>query len=208
VTGPASAPGATDRASAPRTEEVVLIGPSRAGKSTQARLLSEALGLPRLSVDRVRFRYYEEIGYDPAFAQRLRAAEGHFALGLYWREFQCHAVERILAEHHGCVFDFGAGHSVYENRNQLERVKRALARVRHVLLLLPSPDLARSTRILSERNGFVPAPGRLNPIEHMVHHPSSFELARLVVYTEGRSPEQTRDEILSRIGSRASGRAG
>ena len=35
--------------------------------------------------------------------------------------------------------------------------------------------------------------------EYFVRHPSNYRLAKLTVYTEGRSPEETRDEILERV---------
>ena len=43
---------------------IILIGPLGAGKSTVWHLLAEKLGLPQCSVDDVRWKYYEEIGYD------------------------------------------------------------------------------------------------------------------------------------------------
>jgi ATPase subunit of ABC transporter with duplicated ATPase domains len=44
--------------------DIVLIGPVRAGKSTQGKLLAKRLGLPQVSLDEVRYGYYKEIGYD------------------------------------------------------------------------------------------------------------------------------------------------
>jgi adenylate kinase family enzyme len=38
--------------------DILLIGPIGAGKSTQGKLLSEALQLPRWSMDELRFEYY------------------------------------------------------------------------------------------------------------------------------------------------------
>lgn len=42
---------------------ILLIGPVRSGKSTQGRLLAEALGLPQASTDALRWDYYAEVGY-------------------------------------------------------------------------------------------------------------------------------------------------
>lgn len=33
---------------------------------------------------------------------------------------------------------------------------------------------------------------------HFVKHPSNYRLAKAIVYTEGKAPEQTVDEILAR----------
>jgi cytidylate kinase len=44
--------------------EAILIGPMGAGKSTQGKLLAEALGLPQCSMDEIRWDYYREMGFD------------------------------------------------------------------------------------------------------------------------------------------------
>ncbi len=52
--------------------DIVLIGPVRTGKSTLGRLLAQALGLPQVSLDEIRLRYYKEIGFDEALAAEIR----------------------------------------------------------------------------------------------------------------------------------------
>jgi hypothetical protein len=106
----------------------------------------------------------------------------------YWAQFNAHAVERVLAEHHDCVIDFGAGHSIYEDEIDFQRVQCALAPYAHVILLLPSQDLDESVAILSE-----------SIVEHHVKHRSNPDLAKMVVYTKDRTPEETCDEIVSRL---------
>ena len=44
--------------------EIILIGPIGSGKTTVAELLSIKTGLPRRSMDELRWKYYDEIGYD------------------------------------------------------------------------------------------------------------------------------------------------
>jgi len=178
--------------------DVVLIGPIGVGKSTVAGLLAEALGLPLCSIDDLRSAYYPEIGYDDAHADALRRSEGLSGLYRYWKPFEAHAVERALAEHSGCVFDFGAGHSVFEDPELFARVRRALAGVRWVILLLPSPDPEASIRALrgrlqSETEGVA----ALN--EHFVRHPSNARLATHTVYTEGKTPEEVGDELVALV---------
>lgn len=178
-------------------KEIVLIGPIGAGKGTVGRLLAEKLGLPKCSMDKVRLEYYAEIGYDDDFASLLGKEVGFWAVYLYWKEFECHAVERLVTEHHNCVIDMGAGHSVYENDNQLGRVARALAPFQNVVLVLPSPDPDESCRILSERRGERSGESGLDLNEHLIRHHSNARLATITVYTEGRTPEETRDGILA-----------
>lgn len=179
-------------------EDVVLIGPIGVGKSTVAALLADALGVPLCSIDDLRSVYYPEIGYDEAYADALRRSEGLLGLYRYWKPFEVHAVERALAEHSGCVFDFGAGHSVFEDSELFARVRRALAGVRFVVLLVPSPDPEVSIQALLDRLPADPE-GVVALNEHFVRHPSNTRLATHTVYTEGKTPEEVRDEIVALV---------
>ena len=187
---------------------LVLIGPAGCGKSTLGQLLAERLGFHHCPLDDVRIGYYEEIGYDKEMATRIRKSEkGVFGLLRYWDPFEVHAVERVLEEYRqSSVIDFGAGHSVYEDEEQLMRVEKALESFPNVVLLLPAPDLDRSVEILNARFA-----ARLTDMdkatmgqwlkanEHFVRHPSNRRLAKIVAYTEGKTPEETCDEILRRL---------
>lgn len=168
-------------------QDVILIGPMGAGKSTQGRLLAEKLGRPQVSMDAIRWDYYKEIGWDEAEQNRINEREGFAGVYRYWKRFEIHAVERALAEHHGCVIDFGAGHSVFEEEAHFERARRTLEPYANVILLLPSPDPDASCRLIRERetiNGM--------PVSRFIlTHPSLRELATHVVYTQGQTPEET-----------------
>jgi shikimate kinase len=181
--------------------DVILIGPIGVGKSTLGKLVAASLGLPRISQDDIRFRYYQEIGYDEAVARQRYATDGFWGLYRYWKPFEAHAVERVLAEHANCVVDFGAGHSVYEDETLLARVKHVLAPYPNVILVLPSADLATSLDVLRDRQ---PSLREIAPDinEHFLTHRSNFELATFVVYTADRTPEDTCAEILQRIADR------
>lgn len=175
---------------------IILIGPMKVGKSTVARLLAERLGLRRHALDKNRWTYYAEIGYDEEHARRLAGSESLEAALKYWKPFEVHAVERHLAESRDCVVDFGAGYSVQEDPLLYERVRIALAPHPYVVLLLPCPDVEEAIACLNER---VDEDLRgLN--EHYVRHPANRALATAVVYTRGKTPEETCDDVLRTLG--------
>ncbi|MEO1621735.1 MAG: shikimate kinase [Cyanobacteria bacterium J06632_3] len=184
------------------TSNIVLIGPIGAGKSTLGGLLAKHLGLPQWSMDKRRWAYYQEIGYDDAIAQQKRA-QGGWHLQRYWKPFEAYAVERLLSDCENCsascVIDFGAGHSVYEDDTLFRRVQQALTPYPNVVLLLPSADLAKSARILRERNSDLPENTHLIN-ELFIHHPSNAQLAKLTIYTVEKTPAESCQEIIDKLG--------
>jgi hypothetical protein len=188
---------------------IILIGPIRAGKSVIAELVAKELHLPHYSLDDERWTYYHEIGYDEAEASRIaKSEEGMLALLRYWKPFEAHSVERIVAEHTGCVIDFGAGHSFYEDDALFSRVQAALAPYPNVFLLLPSPDPDESVRVLNERFAQLLAeevgevdPRLLDMNEQFVRHPSNYRLAKKTIYTNGKTPAETCAEIVGELGN-------
>jgi len=185
---------------------VILIGPMSTGKSTIAQLLAKRLKVPRVELDNVRQKFYKEIGYDEKYASEIVGKEGTMGLIKYWKPFEVYAVERALEEYDRCVLDFGAVHSVYENPELFARVKKALDPYKHVILILPSPDLDRSVEIVNQRFSelLIHDVGKIDPEllelnERFVRHPSNKVLAKKIIYTEGKSPKQTCQDILDWI---------
>lgn len=177
--------------------EIILIGPIGAGKSTIGGLLSAALGVPQVSMDDIRYDYYREIGYDEEHAAELRREKGFPAVVAYWKPFEAYAVERLLADHHNCVFDLGAGHTVYNDEALFGRVRRAMTPFRNVVLLLPDPDIETSLAIMES---FDPVLARDREINRdFLTNPSNNLLARHTIYWRDLSPEQTRDAVLAAV---------
>ena len=93
-------------------------------------------------------------------------------------------------------FDLGAGHTVFEDQTLFARVRQALAPYRNVVLVLPSPDPDESIRVLRERERQRKAnpqflSGDFDYFAHWLKSHCNYELAKITVYTEGKSPEQT-----------------
>ena len=79
----------------------------------------------------------------------------------------------------------------------LERVERALMPYPNVFLILPSPDPQESIRILNERLAAEGVRYNFDFSAHFIKLTSNYRLAKAIVYTEGKTPEQTADEILA-----------
>jgi shikimate kinase len=185
---------------------IILIGPICAGKSSLAALLAARLALPRIEVDEVRWQYFEQTGYSKEEARRIHAAEGNLGVLRYSKPLEAQMVAAILRDHPDAVIDFGAGHSVYENPADFARVQAALAPFERVVLVLPCADpdeaiaiLNARFRALLEREGVEPSDEYMQMNADFVRSPCNAKLAKLIVYTEGKTPGQTCDEIISAL---------
>jgi len=126
----------------------------------------------------------------------------------YIRPYYVHAVERVLEDHSGCVLDFGAGHVVHDDPSLFERVRATLAPHPNVILLLPSADVDESMAILHdrilERVAEYAEEGEdyswaIEENKHFIRHPSNMQLAKATVYIQGKSPEETCEEIVQLV---------
>jgi hypothetical protein len=187
----------------PVVPELILIGPTGAGKSTLGLLLADRLNLPSVSMDGVAEPYYNECNFGIAQFQRLRSEQGFLTTHRQWEPVRAHATVRVIEEYGRVVLDLGAGHTHYEDPMILDRVRRAILPCPNVVLLLPCADLDRSVRLLRERclserevdwihDGY-------NFIEHWVKDSCNHDLATLTIFTEGKTPTESCEEILARI---------
>lgn len=185
-------------------KNIVLIGPSKAGKTTVSQLLGQRLNMPVVQLDDLRWDYYAEVGYDAQKAAEIRAEKGLHGVAAYWKLFDLHAVQRVLADYpQNTVIAFGAGHSYYEDPTALAQAKAALSG-HHVILLLPAPDNNEALRILEARlaeedpalvGGSIRSFNRI-----FLEHSSNTRLATLTVYTQDQTPEQTCTAIIEQLG--------
>jgi Shikimate kinase len=182
---------------------LILIGPTGAGKSTLGLLLADRLNLPSVSMDGVAEPYYNECNFGIAEFQRLRSEQGFLKTHRQWEPVRVHAVERVLAGCGRVVLDLGAGHTHYEDPMMFDRVRQAISSCPNVVFLLPCADLDRSVRLLRERclseRGADWIHDGYDFIEHWVKDSCNHDLATLTIFTEGKTPTDSCDEILTRI---------
>jgi shikimate kinase len=182
----------------------ILIGPTGAGKSTVGLLLADRLNLPSVSMDEIAEPYYNECNFGIAVFQRLRAEQGFLSTHRQWEPVRVHAIERVLSEECGhVVLDLGAGHTHYEDPMMFDRVRRSIELCPNVVLLLPSADLDRSVRLLKERcrseRGDDWVKDGYDFIEHWVKDSCNHDLATLTIFTDGKTPTDSCEEIFARI---------
>ena len=185
----------------PNFLDIILIGPPFAGKSSLGKLIAEKLAIPNVSYDKLRFNYFKEIGFDEELAGELRAKGGFLSLVAYWSQFNAHAIKRVLEEHANCVFDLGGGPLVFENQLHVAQIQQALEPYQNVIRLLPSPDLQKSIEILRQRGSHLIGVNaqEFDWSSFFVKHAQNQKLAKIEVFTDGKSVEETCYEILELV---------
>jgi hypothetical protein len=153
------------------------------------------LDCPFISLDRLERTYTAAVGFDETKAAELQRQQGDLAWYSYRRTFFDEAVVRFLAGHAEGVLELGGGHPIAPDETRQQRINQALAPYRHVILLLPSPDLGESLKILNQRQKPEHRHPDFNEIFLADHR--FFQLAKQVIYTKNKTPDQVCDEIIS-----------
>jgi shikimate kinase len=176
-------------------KEIILLGPIAVGKTTTAKLLSEKLNKPVISLDDLRFDYYKEIGYNNDHMKELYEKAGVMAIFQYGKIFDAYSIERILEEHHDCIFDFGGGNIVSGYNFDLDRMKKALYPYENVVLLIPGEDKEETLEFIYTRRDVKSSDREL--IKYLVYNHSNFEIAKHIVFVKDKTPEEVCNEVLS-----------
>jgi shikimate kinase len=171
---------------AEKGSDIILIGPKLTGKTTLGFLLSEALGIPQVSLDNVGWDYLDDTDYDSELAHQQFLEGGIFAWLAYLRKYEAHMVERTFTKHKNCVIDFGGGHSVYDEGEYFDKVAALLAAYPNVFLVLPAADKDESIRILAERwQKDIASERKLQRL--FITHVSFTSLADKIIYTKDKN---------------------
>jgi shikimate kinase len=176
-------------------KEIILLGAIAVGKTTTARLISERLKKPVISLDDLRFDYYKEIGYDHGHMKMLQEKAGIMAIFQYGKIFDAHSIERVLEDHHDCIFDFGGGNIISGYNFDLSRIKKALEPYENIVFLVPSNDNEETLEFICKRREIKATDKEL--ISYLVHNHSNYEIAKHIVFVKNKTPEEVCDEVLS-----------
>ena len=191
-------------------DDVMLIGPLLAGKTSVALYLSATLGLPNYPLDKLKWYYRLKNGYNLARGVHIRQSAGFGAHLEYARRFfSLSDLADCLARFRGGIIDFGASHSVFDDPEQLAAAKAILSLFRNVMLVMPSPDINEAAEILGERirnryrfsdlsDAIIESYVEMN--RRFIVSESNRCLARYCIYTREKTVEDVGDEIASLAG--------
>lgn len=179
-------------------ESILLIGPPNVGKSEVSAILSERTNLKVVSLESTRDKYYNEIGYDKKYANKLKKEEGFLARYKYWKKFESYHVSKFLPTlKEPSIVKFEASQTVYEDEALFNEVKNVMKKFKNIVLLLPDIDLQDCWSKIN-KNGKVPIGSDLSKLNwHLVSSPCNSNLATMTVCICGRSSDEIVDEILS-----------
>ncbi|WP_147917389.1 shikimate kinase [Ruania zhangjianzhongii] len=170
---------------------VILIGPPGAGKSTVGQLLARTWGVT-----------YRDTDSDVEAAQGRSIADIFLDDGEdYFRATEREAVHRALAEHDG-VLALGGG-AVLD-----EVVQQALAGHTVVFLDVGLADATKRVGLARSRPLLVGSPRRQWQLLMDARRPVYERLASTVVATNGLTPEQVSDAVLTALGDRPAAEGG
>lgn len=176
---------------------IILIGPMATGKSTVAKELAKITKLRRVPMDHVRWYYYIQDGFDVVYDESLDSFTERVE---YWKEFEAKAVRKIVTEFPGSIIDFGAGHSHFPKEEHFKIAKDALAPFQNIFLLLPSESKDESLEIcnqrLQERSKRELKESEVQVNKNFIFHSSNYDLAKHIVYTKDKKPQETAQEII------------
>ena len=177
-----------------KDHSIILIGPMGTGKSSTSKILRDVRHMDRISLD-------NKDRFSDLFKTRHKFKN--------YKNFEFVLVSSVLSSlKEPTIVDFGASHSVYEDKDVFSLMKQICGNFKHVFLLLPteneinsdgSMNFNRNSQILklrlSEDNhrpweGNLHFENRMKENDHFLTCHCNYDLATKVIYQNNRSIEQ------------------
>lgn len=184
--------------------EIILIGPMLVGKTTVANAVKKLVHQDVLSLDAIRLKYFDQIGYDSYLASTIEEQYGLFGKLRYWKPFELYTVENVFSEYQNCIFDFGAGFSVFDDEIMASKIKALFKQFTNVFMLLPYEDSNKSLTVMTQRflareNGDskLLTDESISFMKYLLQHPLNKELSKHTFYCEDSSTDDIARKIIS-----------
>lgn len=174
-------------------DNIIIIGPIGVGKSTVAPEVARRTQKKHVNMDELRGQIYALTDFSGELAEKAYDQGGIIGWHDYQKPFELFAVKMLLKQHKNAVIEFGGGQSVYTDAAQADTFLSLIRDEPFVILMLPCEDSARSAKILGERVRDI-GEKILNDI--FITSETSKNAAKYVVYTDGKTPQETIDEIV------------
>ncbi len=184
---------------------IILIGPLGTGKSTIAEHLSIRTGLRNIPVDKLKWYYRLNNGYDLVKSRNILRTNGFSALIDYAQSyFGPREIHAILNQFSGIV-DLGASDTHSNDMRRMKELLHYLDGYPNVFLILPYPDENLTLQVLNKRLIQRYKDDRLKgPVlntyleknEEFVRSTQNHVAAKHVIYTNDRSFEKIAEEII------------
>ena len=175
-------------------ENIIIIGPIGVGKSTVAPEVARRTDKKHIDMDELRSEIYSMTDYSNQKAEEAYSSGGVIEWYNYQKPYELFAVKTLLEQNQNSVIEFGGGQSIYSNDEQLTTFLNLMENQPFVFSLLPSESVNRSSEILNSRARFEDEK-ILNEI--FLTSDCNKRVAKFTIYTEGKEPQETIEEILS-----------
>lgn len=181
-----------------KRNSIILIGPMGTGKSSTARILSKFENKEKISLDdrKQLSKYY-------AKGKKFKNS----------KNFEFFLTTSVLGSLESpSIIDFGAGHSIYPNKNIKKLFEEIISYFPNTILLLPTknivnPDgtinISENEKILMDRikhdnyrfegKGHTREKTEINAF--FLRNPSNYKLAKYIIYENGKTPDKIALEI-------------
>lgn len=177
-------------------ENIILLGPIAAGKTSVGELLAQNLGKDFIDIDERREKIYETLRYSSKRANFLYKMFGIKGWYFYQKKFELASVKIILNEGSDRVISFGAGQAVYHSGKMRREFCKLIENNPNIFLLMPFKSSEQTLKLLNQRmhnNDEI----KLNKI--FVKSYGNFKFAKHLIYTEYSAVSEIAQKIAEKI---------